>query len=230
MSSDKQPDPPETGDPNLILRRQIAELLTEVSGAHGSAVSVGQFEMLLDAVDPELSGDASVQIESVWVQLSERSRNYRPDVGLGNRDLPAVLITPDGRCYLVRSIRGGVPQVRVDSDLDAPLPADVGECRALIFETGESARVIGQALSPRSIPVTGSGSRLGPLARCTGTWSSPRSSVSWAWCRRFTRCRSTTGSSDGRSRLYLSSRWESLYRSLWRRSGAAQVLPRAAVL
>jgi ATP-binding cassette subfamily C protein LapB len=140
MSSDKPPNPPEISDANLVLRRQIAELLTEVSGAHGSAVSVGQFEMFLDEVDPELSGDASAQIESIWVQLFPSGRvTTGPVSGLGNRSLPALLITSDGRYYLVRSIRGGVPQVRVDSDVDAPLPADVGDCRALTFETGESA-------------------------------------------------------------------------------------------
>ena len=69
MSSDKRPDPPQICDVNLALRRKTALLLTEISVAHGSAVSVGQFEMLLDAVDPELSGDTSALIESVWVRL-----------------------------------------------------------------------------------------------------------------------------------------------------------------
>ena len=140
MSSDKQPDPPEISDVNLALRRQTALLLTEISVAHGSAVSVGQFEMLLDAVEPELSGDTSALIESVWVRLFPSGCvTTGPASELVNRNLPTLLTTSDGALYLVRSIRGGVPQVRVDSGAEAPLPAELGECRALTFETGESA-------------------------------------------------------------------------------------------
>ena len=140
MSSDKQSDLSEISDDSLALRRQTAILLTEISVAQGSAVSAGQFEMLLDEVDRELSGDASALIESVWVQIFPGGRvTTGPVSGLVNRSLPALLMTPDGVCYLVRSIRSGIPQVRVGANVEAPLPADVGECRALTFETGESA-------------------------------------------------------------------------------------------
>ena len=140
MSSDKQPDPLESSDVNLALRRQTALLLTEISVAHGSAVSVGQFEMLLDAVEPEWSGDTSALIESVWVRLFPNGCvTTGPASELVNRNLPTLLTTSDGALYLVRSIRGGVPQVLVDSGAEAPLPAELGECRALTFETGESA-------------------------------------------------------------------------------------------
>ena len=89
MSSDKRPDPPQICDVNLALRRKTALLLAEISVAHGSAVSVGQFEMLLDAVDPELSGDTSALIESVWVRLFPRGCvTTGPASGLVNRDLP----------------------------------------------------------------------------------------------------------------------------------------------
>ena len=140
MSSDKQPDPSEISDVNLALRRQTALLLTEISVAHGSAVSVGQFEMLLDAVEPEWSGDTSALIESVWVRLFPNGCvTTGPASELVNRNLPTLLTTPDGALYLVRSIRGGVPQVRVDSGAEVPLSAELGECRVLTFETGESA-------------------------------------------------------------------------------------------
>ena len=139
MGLDKLTEPSEDGDLEPFKRRQIATLLTEISVAHGCAVSVGQFEVLIDETDAGVGGDVVELIGCVWRRrFAGGSMVVRLASELTNQYLPALLTTPDGSLHIVRSVRGGVPQVTIDEQVEVAVLAEADVCQVLTFETGHS--------------------------------------------------------------------------------------------
>ena len=123
----------------LRLREHAARLLSDISSAHGVSVSTGRFEVLLDRAAFDAAGGMKELIERVWKKRFPQGHvSFVSVTELSSPELPAILLSPGGGLYLIRSVRGGVMQVSGQEGAERPLTGEELACMALTFRTGKA--------------------------------------------------------------------------------------------
>ena len=122
MSPGKQPDPSEISDDNLAVRRQTATLSRRSRPPTVRLCRWGGSRCCLTRWTLNYRVTHRHRSRASGKAFPERSRGHVLGNGAETKPPRPVLTPPDGACYLVTSIRGGVPQVREDSGAEAGPP------------------------------------------------------------------------------------------------------------